>query len=329
MVGGPPEDAVVGDELVLGGYLHVVSRLGLPVVHRVLLHVHEGRVSIGLAVAVPLAQGLQLVLMLAHLWGVLVFHLLHGLAHFFVADAHLVHLVEDFVGAPLHLLRAHLGLPLRHLQLKGLLRLLQHGLHLPLQLRLVLLHAALPHEGVLVGRGLYLRAVDVLHVQRHEPLLVEQHHHLGEQAVETTGETLAAEEVDGVVVGCLPAAQPHVGDVLHKQLLHLAPRVHIVEVGVDHHLQEHPRMVAAGASSLVGPLDLGDVKPVDDGADHAGFVVLGKIIAQTRGKEKTVVLIVRFKCYFCPCHDVLFVFVIWRYKNTKKSSNGNGYLSVF
>jgi len=23
----------------------------------------------------------------------------------------------------------------------------------------------------------------------------------------------------------------------------------------------------------------------------------------------------------------LFVFVIWRYKNTKKSSNGNGYLS--
>ena len=125
----------------------------------------EGRVRVGLTVAVPLAHGLQFVLILAHLGGVLTLHLLHGLAHPFVADAHLVHLVEDIVRAPLHLLCAHLGLTLQHLQLHCLLRLLQHGFHLPLQLRLVLLHAALPHEGVLVGRRLYLGAVDVLHVQ--------------------------------------------------------------------------------------------------------------------------------------------------------------------
>ena len=79
-------------------------------------------------------------------------------------------------------------------------------------------------------------------------------------------------------------AQPHVGDVLHKQTLHLAARVHIVEVGVDDHLQEHPRMVAAGAAALVAPLDFGDVQPVNDGADHACLVVLGQVITQTRRK---------------------------------------------
>lgn len=62
LVSRSPVDAIVGDELVLGGYLDVVSRLCLPVVHRVLLHTHERGIWIRLAIAVPLSEGFQLIL---------------------------------------------------------------------------------------------------------------------------------------------------------------------------------------------------------------------------------------------------------------------------
>ena len=56
----PPVDAVVGYEPVPGGYLHVISRLGLAVVPRVLLHPHEGGIRVCPAAAVPLPHGLQM-----------------------------------------------------------------------------------------------------------------------------------------------------------------------------------------------------------------------------------------------------------------------------
>ncbi len=52
---GTPIDTVVGNELVLGGYLYVVSRLGLSIVHRILFHTHKCSIGVGLAVAVTLA----------------------------------------------------------------------------------------------------------------------------------------------------------------------------------------------------------------------------------------------------------------------------------
>jgi hypothetical protein len=48
--------AVVGDELIVGGYLGIVCRLELPVEHVVFLHAHEGGVRIGLRVTVASLQ---------------------------------------------------------------------------------------------------------------------------------------------------------------------------------------------------------------------------------------------------------------------------------
>ena len=53
--------------------MQVIARLGLPVVHGILLHAHEGRIGIGLAVGVAFAQSLKVIVIL----GQLVAHLLY------------------------------------------------------------------------------------------------------------------------------------------------------------------------------------------------------------------------------------------------------------
>ena len=57
---GIVEQGEVGDKLVLGTYLQVIARLGLPVVHCILLHAHKGGVRIGLAAGVALTQRLNM-----------------------------------------------------------------------------------------------------------------------------------------------------------------------------------------------------------------------------------------------------------------------------
>ena len=47
-VGRIGEQGKVGDELVFRDYLEIITRLGLPIVHRILLHTHKGGVRIGL-----------------------------------------------------------------------------------------------------------------------------------------------------------------------------------------------------------------------------------------------------------------------------------------
>ena len=45
-VSGIGEQCEVGDELVLGGNLKIVSGLGLTVVHRILFHAHERSIGV-------------------------------------------------------------------------------------------------------------------------------------------------------------------------------------------------------------------------------------------------------------------------------------------
>lgn len=47
-VGRIGEQGKVGDELVFRGYLEIITRLDLPVVHYLLLHTHKGGVRVGL-----------------------------------------------------------------------------------------------------------------------------------------------------------------------------------------------------------------------------------------------------------------------------------------
>jgi len=59
------EEAEVGDELALGSYLQVVPRLGLSVVHGVLLHAHKRCIRVGLAVGGAFAQRFQVLIILS------------------------------------------------------------------------------------------------------------------------------------------------------------------------------------------------------------------------------------------------------------------------
>ena len=52
---GIVEEAEVGDELVLCANLQIIAGFGLPVVHSILFHAHEGGVIISLAVGIALA----------------------------------------------------------------------------------------------------------------------------------------------------------------------------------------------------------------------------------------------------------------------------------
>ena len=53
---GIGEQGVVENELILGAYLQIVSRFGLSIVHRILLHAHEGGIGVRLAEGVSLAE---------------------------------------------------------------------------------------------------------------------------------------------------------------------------------------------------------------------------------------------------------------------------------
>ena len=165
-------------------------------------------------------------------------------------------------------------------------------------------------EGVLVRVGLYLRPVYVLDLQADELALHEHLHDLGEQIVPHRREPVLAEEVDGVEVRRLHAAQPHEVHITTEELLHLPTGIDVLEIGVKNDLDQHPGMVAAGAATLIAVLDLPDVEVVDHRIQNAYGIVLGDKVAQTWRKKQIVVLIVRFKDYLCHCliTDKLFFF---------------------
>lgn len=297
-----PVDAVVGYELVLRGYLDIVSRLGLTVVHRVLLHPHESRVRVRLAVAVPLAHDLQITLVRFEFREGLVLHLLHAPAQLPIADALLVHLTEYPLGPLWKVLRARLFRRTFSVFLReDRLRRLQHRVNLRLQPGLVLLDAALPHEGVLVRHGLYLRPVYVLHLQRYQSLFVHHHNRLAEQLLKPpVTEPLATEAVYRTKVRTGHPGQPHIVHVLVQQTLHPAPGVDVAHIRIHYHLQEHTGMEATRAAALVGGLYPRDVKPVYYRADCPYGMIVRNKFDQGWWKKKTVILIVGFIYYLCP-----------------------------
>ena len=108
----------------------------------------------------------------------------------------------------------------------------------------------------------------------------------------------------------LHAAEPHVGYVLDKELLHLASRVHVVQVCIHDHLEEHPGIVAAGASAGITGFDPADVEAVDYCTYDSCGMALGKIIPKTWRKQQIIVGIVRFKDYLCHCLiEIIFLLI--------------------
>ena len=268
------EKAEVGDELALRAYLQVVARLGLPVVHRVLLHPHERGVGIGLAAGVAPVKLLQVAVILREL----VRHLLQ-FPHLFppLARGCLTLIVHG--GGLLGERLAQFGANLRQHLRREADRLVRRGLVLGYRLvnlgeqrldlfhepRTVPLNRLAPDERVPVGLRLNLCAVDVLNVEGHQPLRVQQQDKLGEHLVDLILHSVA-EAVDSDEVGLLVARKPDEVDVAPERRLNPAAGVDVVHVGVDDNLQKHPRVVGTTAARLVKPADAADVKVVDYGA---------------------------------------------------------------
>ena len=306
LVGRPPVDPVVRDVLIFRGDLDVVAGFGLAVVHRVLLYPHECRVRVRLRVAVALAQDLQLLLIFTHLPDGLLRQLLHGFPVLLVRGPLPVgllrfHLFQNTFRPLLHLLCCQglfqLGLPLFHLQRP--LRLFQYRPDVLFKFCLVGLGRPFPYERVLVGHGLYLGPVDVLHVQRYEALIDQQLHHLREQALERPHEALAPEVVDGAEVRDLRASQPHVDDALPPRFLYLAARVDIAQVRVDDDFQQCPGCIGTRPAALVRSFELTDIQVLNDGIDHPGGMLGRDHVGKIYGKEAPFVAIVRFINYLC------------------------------
>ena len=74
--------------------------------------------------------------------------------------------------------------------------------------------------------------------------------------------TVAAEAVYRTEIRTGHPRQPHVVHVLVQQALHPATGVDVAHIGIHDHLQQHPRMEAARAISLVSGFYAGDGKSI-------------------------------------------------------------------
>ena len=191
-----------------------------------------------------------------------------------------------------------LGSKLDRLGLRGfvlcddLVNLLQQDTYLLLQLRTVLLHGLAPYEGVFVGLGLYLGAVDVLNIQSDKTFIGQDQHYLCENVVYLILDAVA-EAVDRDEVRALLRRQPYIMNIALKLPLYLPAGVDVVHIGVDNHLEHHLRMIRAATLFLVQFPEVLQVKTLDHTVNHANRVVPRYILIGI-DHQKQPVVIVRF-----------------------------------
>ena len=304
-VAGVGEQAEVHQELVLGGDLQVVAGLGLPVVHRVLLHAHERGVLVRLGHRVAFAQLLKAPVVLVEFVALLL--QLLGLSLEFTQPG-LLSLVLcllsrsalDGAAQFLAYLRQLGRRELHRLVLRGILLgdgivyLAQKCTYLLLQSCPVLHHRLLPDEGVFVRLRLYLRPVDVLHFEGDEATLGKDQHQLREHVVDLILDAVA-EVVDGLVVGLGITGQPYEMNVTLERVLHLAARVDVVHVTVDDDLEHHPRVVGARTVVVVQGVYATHVQAVNNRIDQTDRVVRGNIFVDSFRKKNQLVVYVLTK----------------------------------
>ena len=248
----------------------------------VFLHVHERRVVIRLAVAVPIpadvdVPGIALVLLdpsLHRLNGPLDGRLALAAAvdEFYPLRPLLrVQLLADLLQVPDGDLFGQTVLYPRFCQQPGqLLR------HLRIQLLPLLLGALLPDKRVLVRVRLDLRPVDehVCHVYETGPY--QQLHHLSQQILaDLAAQYTRTEPRQRVVVRRLvPLQQIHESQILPTGRFH-SPRVyHSPHVPVDPYLRQEPCGILVSPQSGVRRVDPPVVNSVHDGAEQSHRVIL-------------------------------------------------------
>ena len=176
----------------------------------------------------------------------------------------------------------------------GFVYLAQQRTYLLLQFCTVLHHRLLPDESVPVRLGLYLCAVDVLHLKADEAALGKDQHQLGEHVVNLILDAVA-EAVDRDEVRLLVTRQPDVVDVALERLLDPAARVDVVHVGVDDHLEHHPRVVGTAATLPVQLPETLQIQAVDNAVDQTHWVVRRDVLVNPLRKKHQLVVYVRAK----------------------------------
>ena len=158
----------------------------------------------------------------------------------------------------------------------------------------VLLNRLAPDESVLVGLGLYLRTVDILHVQTDESALGKKQHYLREHGVDLLLHAVT-ETVDGDVVGLLITSKPDEMDVTQQTLLYLAAGIDVVHVAVDHSLEHHTRMERTPACRLVQFTETCQVQLVNQTVNKTYWVVFRNIFVDSLRKKQNLLGSVRTK----------------------------------
>ena len=176
----------------------------------------------------------------------------------------------------------------------GIVYLAQKRTYLLLQFCTVLHHRLLPDKGVLVRLRLYLRPVDVLHIEGDEATLGKDQHQLREHVVDLLLDAVA-EVVDGLVVGLVITGQPDEMNVPLERVLYPAARVDVVHVAVDDHLEHHPGMVGTCTVVVVQGVYAPHVKTVNNRIDQTYRVVWGNILVDSFRKKNQLVVYVLTK----------------------------------
>jgi len=301
------EEGEVGNELVLCGYLQVVSGFGLAVVHGILLHAHEGGVMVCLGIGVAFPQYLQMFFVFSQLLTMGLKFLYPfplftaGLLLFLVDRSRFtVQGILEFI----HYFRKHgrgkfhrcvlRGVLLRN----GLIHLLQKDAYLVHQFCPVPFNALAPDKSVFVGLGLYLRTIDIFHVKADKAFVGKDEDQLGENVVDLILYAVA-EAVNGDEIRLLITGKPDVMDITQQQLLYLAARVDIVHVSIENSLEHHFGMVRAAAGCLVKPTEIIKIKTVDNCIDYADRSIRSNIRIDSLRKKDRLVGSVRTKMYIC------------------------------
>ncbi len=162
-----------------------------------------------------------------------------------------------------------------------------------LKLCSVLLDGLPPYKGVLVGFGLDLRSIDILHIKRYKAALGQQQHDLCEDVVDLFLYAVA-EAVDRHKIRSFLRRQPDIMDVALHLTLYIAARIYVVHIGIEDDLEHHLRVVGTPAAFTVQFFELPQVKTLDNGINNAYRVVFRYIFIGIQQKKQPVVVTVRF-----------------------------------
>ena len=304
---GGLKQAEVKNELILRSYLKVITRSGLPAVHRILFHAHERGVRIGFGTGVALAKDAQLFVISFKFAGMFL-ELPYLSLFFFPMTLFLLcrrfrffpKRPVEFIGNIHEVCRCEIlsvflpGVVLCY----GFIYLFEKSLDLLHQLGTVTLGSLAPYKSIFVGLRFDFCTVNIFHVKSDESFFRQYYHQLCEYMVDFLFHTVA-EAVDGVEVRLFITRQPDKMDVTLKGGLYLTAGIKVVHVAINHGLEHHLRMVWTATALFIKFAEVFQLEVINYRVNHAHRVIVRNVLVKTLGKKNRLFGIVIPKVYLC------------------------------